>query len=218
MQADSAIESAARRSSAKRKQILDAALAVFVAHGYVGTSTDQIAAAASVSKQTIYKYFSDKNGLFTAIITDVGDRIHNPFDELCLAMGTASEAVPAVKLLAEEFTASIMNPRVQEIRRLMIAEAPRFPELGRLYWQRGFERVLGSVAACLEVLDGRGLLSIAHPDMAAQHLTGMLLWIPSNRVMFCGPEQAPGTAELSTIIDQGVAAFVSAYRPEPRGQ
>ncbi|WP_308466444.1 TetR/AcrR family transcriptional regulator [Rathayibacter soli] len=205
---------ASRGSEEKRQQMLDAALTLFVANGYVGTSTDQIAAASSVSKQTIYKYFVDKEGLFTALITDVSDRIHNPFDELADAMRSALDAESAIKLLAEQFTRSIMNPRVQEIRRLVLAEATRFPDLGRLYWQRGFERVLESVTDCLRLVAERGLLSISRPPVAAQHLTGMLLWIPSNRVMFCGPDGGFDADELTQLIDLGVGAFISAYRPQ----
>lgn len=55
-------------SEEKRQQILNHSLGVFVANGYVGTSTDQLAAAASVSKQTLYRAFGDKEGLFTALI------------------------------------------------------------------------------------------------------------------------------------------------------
>lgn len=207
-----------RRGGDKRQQILDAALRLFVANGYLGTSTDQIAAASSVSKQTIYRYFVDKNGLFTALITDVSDRIHNPFDELTDAMRSAPNAETAIKLLAEQFARSIMSPRVQEIRRLVLAEAIRFPDLGRLYWQRGFERVLESMANCLRLLAERELLSISQPSIAAQHLTGMLLWIPSNRVMFCGPDRGVGADELTRLIDLGVGAFISAYRPETKDQ
>ncbi|MHA7305683.1 TetR/AcrR family transcriptional regulator [Arthrobacter sp. TMN-49] len=208
---------ASRRGEEKRQQILDAALTLFVANGYVGTSTDQIAAASSVSKQTIYKYFADKEGLFTALITDVSDRIHNPFDELTDAMRSAPDAETAIKLLAEQFTRSIMNPRVQEIRRLVLAEATRFPDLGRLYWQRGFERVLKSVTNCLRLVAERELMSISQPSVAAQHLTGMLLWIPSNRVMFCGPASGFDADELTQLIDLGVEAFISAYRSETKG-
>ncbi|WP_022888133.1 TetR/AcrR family transcriptional regulator [Agromyces italicus] len=217
MQLDSEDVPMSRRSEEKRQQILDAALTVFVANGYVGTSTDQVAAAASVSKQTIYRYFADKEGLFTALITDIGDRIHNPFDDLTQAMRSAQDAESAIKLLAEQFTRSIMNPRVQEIRRLVIAEAARFPDLGRLYWQRGFERVLESVATCLRLVAERGLLSIPQPAIAAQHLTGMLLWIPSNRVMFCGPGHALEGDELTGSIESGVRAFIAAYLPEAKG-
>lgn len=207
---------AGRGPEDKRKRILDASLTVFLANGYVGTSTDQIAAAAAVSKQTIYTYFVDKNGLFTALITDVCDHIHNPFDELGREMRSAPDAETAVAMLAGQFTLSIMNPRVQEIRRLVLAEAARFPDLGRLYWQQGFERVLDSVANCLELLAGRGLLAIPDPSVAAQHFSGMLLWIPSNRVMFEGPQRHYAEDELRNFIDLGVQAFISAYRHDDK--
>src|SRR5690554_5879039 len=103
MHSDRENRSTSPRNEEKAQRILDASLAVFVAQGYVGTSTDQIAAAASVSKQTIYKYFSDKEGLFTALITNVGDRIHNPFEPLIDAMGSAADAESAIKVLAEQF-------------------------------------------------------------------------------------------------------------------
>lgn len=52
------------RVEATRARILNAALDAFVLDGYTGASTDVIAAAASASKQTVYKYFGDKEGLF----------------------------------------------------------------------------------------------------------------------------------------------------------
>ncbi len=201
------------RGEVNRRRILDGALDVFVANGFVGTSTDQIAAAASASKQTIYNYFTDKEGLFTALILEVGDTIDDPFERMVESMRGASDADSAVRMLATQFTRSIMNTRVQQIRRLVIAEAARFPELARLYWERGFERVLNSVAECLRVLSDTGRLTIADPHTAAQHLAGMLLWIPSNRVMFLGEYRSPEDATLTAYIESGADAFVAAYRP-----
>lgn len=217
MQSDNEKGPARQQGLDKRQRILDAALAVFLTRGYVGTSTDQVAAAAAVSKQTIYKYFVDKEGLFAALIAGVGENVHNPFEELVNSMHTAPDADSAIGLLAEQFTRSIMTRQVQEIRRLVIAEASRFPELGRLYWQRGFAPVLGSLADCLRVLDGRGLLTVRDPSIAAQHLAGMLLWIPSNRAMFCLDDAEPDGDELAYFIGCGVGAFVAAYRGETMG-
>ena len=47
----------------KQEQILQGAMQVFLAQGYEGTSMDRIAAAAGVSKHTIYSYFHDKQGV-----------------------------------------------------------------------------------------------------------------------------------------------------------
>ena len=53
---------------AGRRRILVAALSVFAAEGYSGTSMDAIAAKASVSKPTLYQYFGTKEQLFTEIM------------------------------------------------------------------------------------------------------------------------------------------------------
>ena len=53
----------------KRARILDAALKVFAEHGYSGASMDAIAAAAEVTKPTLYQYFGGKDALFQAMMT-----------------------------------------------------------------------------------------------------------------------------------------------------
>ncbi len=40
----------------------------FLAHGFAGTSMDRVAATAGVSKATVYSHFTDKEGLFKALI------------------------------------------------------------------------------------------------------------------------------------------------------
>ena len=64
-----------RRSDRKRRAILEAATEAFLRHGFLGTSMDEIAAAAAVSKQTVYKHFSDKESLFREIVTTTVDEI-----------------------------------------------------------------------------------------------------------------------------------------------
>ena len=66
------------RSTRKRKAILDAATTVFLRKGYLGTSMDEIAALAAVSKQTVYKQFADKERLFSEIVTSTVSRASDP--------------------------------------------------------------------------------------------------------------------------------------------
>lgn len=204
----------ATRSAQKRELILERALDVFVAHGYVGTTTDQLAAAASVSKQTLYKEFGDKEGVFAALINFACDRVDDPFAPLVEQMRSIDSADAAVGLMATQFTRSIMSPYVQRLRRLVIAEATRFPHLGLLYWERGFLRVVNSVANCLSILDERRLLDIPDARLAAHHFAGMLLWIPSNQTMFAVsvPIDEP---ELTEAIAAGSKTFLRAYRVDP---
>ncbi|WP_298324364.1 TetR/AcrR family transcriptional regulator [Haloactinopolyspora sp.] len=206
----------AARSAQKRELILERALDVFVACGYKGTTTDQLAAAASVSKQTLYKEFGDKEGVFTALIQFACDRVGDPFAPLTEQMHSISSAEEALDLLATQFTRSIMSPRVQQLRRLVIAEAVRFPPLGLLYWESGFLPVLDSVARCLSILDERALLDIPDARLAARHFAGMLLWIPSNQTMFAVSMPLDET-ELAESIAAGSKVFLRAYRREPTG-
>ncbi|WP_324653940.1 TetR/AcrR family transcriptional regulator [Georgenia sp. H159] len=196
-------------SDAKRRQILERSLEEFVAHGYVGTSTDRLAAAASVSKQTMYRLFGDKEGVFVALITEECDRVVDPFAPLVEEMGRVPDAEAGVMLLAEQFTASILTAKVQQLRRLVIAEATRFPELGRLYWERGFLRTISSVARCLEVLDSRALLEVDDAELAAHHFAGLMLWIPGNQAMFAGATVTE--RQVATSIRAGARTFLRAY-------
>ncbi|HEY9832621.1 MAG TPA: helix-turn-helix domain-containing protein, partial [Stenomitos sp.] len=55
-------------SAEKTNAILDGAMQEFLANGYAATSMDKVAAAAGVSKATVYSHFQDKQGLFTALV------------------------------------------------------------------------------------------------------------------------------------------------------
>jgi len=57
-----------QKSAEKTEAILDGAMREFLTHGYAATSMDRVAAAAGVSKATVYSHFQDKEGLFAALI------------------------------------------------------------------------------------------------------------------------------------------------------
>jgi TetR/AcrR family transcriptional regulator, mexJK operon transcriptional repressor len=73
--------------------------------------------------------------------------------------------------------------------------------------------VLATLAATLSHLAERGLLRVDDPTIAANQLMGMILWIPVNRVMFCGDDERFSDKELKRYADAGVRAFLAAHRP-----
>jgi AcrR family transcriptional regulator len=198
------------RVEATRARILNAALDAFVLDGYTGASTDVIAAAAAASKQTVYKYFGDKEGLFRALIADVVDRVHDSIVRLDIDGYADGEDV--VRGLARLLTDSVLDRRVQRFRRLVIAEAARFPDIGRAYYEGAFEHTLGHIADLLASANERGWLRIADPRIAANQLAGMLLWIPSNRIMMTGRFDAITESEVEAGLESGVRVFLAAYR------
>ena len=60
------------RPNAKRKTILDAAMAAFRDDGYESASMDRIAELAGASKRTVYNHFGSKEALFQAIAAASG--------------------------------------------------------------------------------------------------------------------------------------------------
>lgn len=200
------------RSARARQAILDAATTVFLEKGYKGTSMDEVAAVAAVSKQTVYKNFTDKRSLFTEIIHRGLDRIDDLFSDVAGSLAVTEDLEGDLTALARQFVANLTQPRLLQLRRLVIAEADRFPELGRSYYERGPEHVHALLAASFSKLADRELLTLDDPTLAANHFTWLITSIPVNRVMFCGSGEHFTQAELDRFADEAVRVFLAAYR------
>ncbi|MEU9791225.1 TetR/AcrR family transcriptional regulator [Streptomyces sparsogenes] len=176
-----------------------------------GPSGDDIAELAAVSKQTVYKHFADKEKLFAEIVLATTDRIEAVID---LVAGIPIDADPLEENLlrrARQFLTTLTQPEVLQLRRLIIANADAFPDLGATWYEQGFERVLATLADTFHRLADRGLLRIDDPLLAANHFSGLLLWIPVNKAMFHGSPQHT-QPELDHYAEAGVRTFLAAYR------
>jgi TetR/AcrR family transcriptional repressor of mexJK operon len=200
-----------RRSTRKRGAILEAATAAFLRNGYRGTSMDEIAALAGVSKQTVYKHFADKERLFTEIVTSTVDEVAEPVHNEVLELRDSGDLEEDLRDLARRQVAAVMQPRVLQLRRLVIAEAGRFPELGRTFYERGPGRTIGALATVFDGLAARGLLRLDDPLLAAAHFNWLIMSGPLNLAMLLGRDEAPAPAELDRYADTGVRAFLAAY-------
>jgi TetR/AcrR family transcriptional repressor of mexJK operon len=201
----------APRSVRKRSAILDAGTALFLRNGYLGTSMDEIAALAQVSKQTVYKHFADKESLFSAIVTaavdEAGDRVH----EDATALGDSDDLAADLRAFARGQLGRVMQPRLMQLRRLVIGEANRFPELGRAFFERGAGRSMAALAAAFDRLTARGLLHADDPELAAAHFNWLVMSAPVNRAMLLGDEAIPDPDELDRFAEAGVRVFLTAY-------
>lgn len=203
------------RTSRKRQAIVDAARTVFLRNGYLGTSMDEIAALAAVSKQTVYKQFVDKERLFIDVIQGSVQDVDSETQAATHVLGETDELERDLDRLAQRFLGSLRQPHVLQLRRLIIGEAGRFPALGRAYWRYGFEGALVTLSACFQRLAERGLLRMDDPLVAAEHFAGLLLWIPMNRVMF-GDAASVTDAQLEAAASAAVRTFLGAYATRQR--
>jgi TetR/AcrR family transcriptional repressor of mexJK operon len=201
------------QSERRRQAIIQAAIEVFLRHGYLGATTDEIAARASVSKQTLYKHFADKQHLFAEIILDSTVQLVDGLsDAVATTLHDAQDVRKALRDLADRFLRGLLQPDVLRLRRLVLAEADRFPEVGRAWFDRGFDRTLVILGEAMRLLADRGLLrNLSDPTAAAYQFAGLVMYQPMNQVMFAGTDALPPADKLNRIADSAVEVFLASY-------
>ena len=107
---------------------------------------------------------------------------------------------------------AVMEPRLLQLRRLVIGESGRFPQLGRLFYERGPGRTIDALATMFERLASRGVLELDDPRLAAAHFNWLVMSIPLNQAMLLGEDEPATPAQLKRYADAGVRAFLAAYR------
>jgi len=200
-----------RQSARKNRAILEAATTVFLRNGYLGTSMDEVAALAGVSKQTIYKHFADKERLFCEIVIGTVDEASDPVSDEVLQLNDSGDVEADLRELARRELALVIQPRMLQLRRLVIGEAGRFPELGRTFYERGPGRTVAALATAFERLAERGMLQLEDPLLAAAHFNWLVVSIPLNEAMLCGHDEPPAPVDLDRYADAGVRVFLAAY-------
>jgi AcrR family transcriptional regulator len=204
------------RSTLKRRAILEAATSVFLRKGYLGTSMDEIAALAGVSKQTVYKHFADKERLFSEIVSSTVDEVSEVVHAEVMKLEDTGDVEADLQDLARRQLAAVMQPRVLQLRRLVIGEAARFPELGRIFHERGPGRTLAALATAFEHLAERGVLRLDDPALAAAHFNWLIMSVPLNEAMLLGQDKPPARTVLNRYADSGVRVFLAAYGTGPQ--
>jgi len=199
------------RSAQKARLIIQAASTTFLGKGYDGTSMEEIATKAGVSKQTVYKHFADKETLFSEVVRSTATHTNDVVEQVTTLLDEAEFMQGGLQRLARRVMAMLLNEEVLKLRRLIIANADRMPQLGRSWYEDGFERMLSSTASCFQRLTKRGLMNVIDAQTAASHFFGMLLWIPMNEAMFTGNTHPKSKEELDRHADASVEAFLSIY-------
>ena len=199
------------RITRSRALIMAAATRVFLENGYPGTTVDDIATAAGVSKRTVYNVFADKEQLFGAIIGEAIATAERFSAELASTTAEATDAATALTALARELAALLLGGRVVPLRRLLIGEARRFPEFAVEYYERAPGRVMAAVAAALSAFDERGQLRIDDPEVAAEHFAFLAIGASLDRALFDSGTDAAGADAAVERAERGAAAFLRAY-------
>lgn len=189
-----------------------AAAKLFLEKGYAGTSMDEVAAAAGISKQTIYTHFPSKEELFADLVLGNEQRANEFVAAMIGAFHEAKDLESGLRDLARTYLRFVIRAEVLQLRRLVIGEAARFPELARKYYEGVPERVYAALAGLFRKLKNERRLSLDDPDAAAHHFVWLMLGWPLDRAMFYGTGAGLRGADLDRIADDAVNVFLAAYR------
>jgi TetR/AcrR family transcriptional regulator, mexJK operon transcriptional repressor len=132
---------------------------------------------------------------------------------------TVDETRTVLGMLARRFVQTIIRPEVIQMRRLVIAEAERFPGMGRTFYAEGPARFITTIAPWLKGQMDAGLLRPADPELAAHHFTWLVVSVPWNEALFCASDVSFSETELNRYADTGVDTFLTGYsltRPTPK--
>ncbi|MCO7521307.1 MULTISPECIES: TetR/AcrR family transcriptional regulator [Pseudomonas] len=193
---------------AKREAILEAAKSLFLSLGYANTSMDAVAAAAGVSKLTVYSHFTDKQTLFGAAVMAT---CQNQLPDLMFEYPEGVAVEDVLLNIARGFQALISSDEAVKLSRLIIALGSQDPGFGQYFYEAGPKRVLAGMESLLRGVDQRGLLRIDNPLQAAEHFFCLIKGAPDYRLLI-GYAPALVGDEVEAHVQEAVGVFVRAYR------
>jgi len=195
----------------KRHAVLQSAEELFLAHGFNGTSMDEVAIHAGVSKQTVYNQFANKASLFVEIVQSMTAEAAKRVQTEMREPKTLAQVATELSGHAERLLTIVMTPKLLRLRRLVIAEADRFPQLGRALYDGGPGRAIAGLAVSLQRWADRDLLSIGDAKVAATQFNWLVMGEPINQAMFRA-DYVMSKAERVRHIEHAVRVFIAAYR------
>lgn len=187
------------RYLAKAAQILNGALPEFLERGYAGATMDRVAQMAGVSKQTLYSYYADKEGLFAALVQKIAEEKYR------MVWATPLQGKPekVLRELAHRLLSEAEDEDYVNFIRMMMAESGKRPELAQVFIINCAKPAVDSLT---EYLTQCSDLKIKDPEATARIFIGSLIHYLIVQVMFHGAEIIPMSVER--IIDQLIETIV----------
>lgn len=186
-----------QKSAGKAEAILEGARREFLEHGYAAASMDRIAAAAGVSKATVYSHFQDKERLFTALIQRLAQEKYRAVFTPQGSQTLQGEPSIVLRRLATNMLNILMSDQqLVAFVRLILGESGRFPELARTF-VRSIDKP--AIDALSQYLASRSELKLPDPEATARVVIGTLVHFMLVQEILHGGDILP--MERDRIID-----------------
>jgi TetR/AcrR family transcriptional regulator, mexJK operon transcriptional repressor len=187
--------------------ILGAAREQFLEHGYGATTMDAVALAAGVSKATVYSHFGSKGDLFAAVVEREGEQ-----QTVGLQSPPGTDTFEVLRAFGREAADLLLSDSVVAFQRIVASEATRTPNVGRLFYVNGPQRLIEGLATFLRGAMERGDLRAATPRVAAAQFLAIIVGDLQLRALM--GLSAVDANEREEIVASGVEMFLRGYTPE----
>jgi TetR/AcrR family transcriptional regulator, mexJK operon transcriptional repressor len=192
------------------EKIVDVAAQLMLEHGYSGTSIEAIANLAGVAKRTLYHRFPDKRDLFAAVVQRRSDQFLSPVARISAAGGDIEQRL---RLIGRHMLDWGMQSDAMSLKRLLAAEAERFPELLATVYEDSRDKTIETLADILQREVERGVLSIPDPKFAALQFLQMVMG-PAELLAHRRHHHCSGTGRQE-YVDKTVQLFLNGCRTRP---
>ncbi|WP_461603834.1 TetR/AcrR family transcriptional regulator [Aeromonas salmonicida] len=193
----------------KELAILKAATSVFLAYGFSAATTDMIQRESGVSKATMYAYFPNKEVLFAAVIEHECGVMAATFRAMDSSPGNIAKTLSD---LGMSYLDIVLSPTALALHRVVMAEAPRFPELGRRFFLAGPKVVTSILVERLDVAVQAREIDV-HALTIEAAATQFLSMLRAQPQMECltHPGTHPSTAQKVHWVQLAVTTFLRAF-------
>ncbi|GAM31432.1 transcriptional regulator, TetR family [Acinetobacter calcoaceticus] len=192
----------------KRARILQAAKAIFLKSGYHGTSMNQIAQEASVTKLTVYNHFQDKANLFICAITETCEETLSTKQ---FELDASADFYQALFIVCSRALQIIYSPEALKLEHVLFELAAEQSPLAEQFFTASQTRLQNQLAVFFQKAAELGFIQAADPVYQTELLLTLLLGVRHYKVLL-RIVAVPSAQELDQIIQDAIALFLLKYR------
>jgi AcrR family transcriptional regulator len=195
--------------SPRQNAVLEQALQLLVDGGEKALTTSGVARAANCSKESLYKWFGDRDGLLSAMIAYQASKVRT-FErggERLTAASLHDHLITFARDLLEVLAGDVSLA----LNRLAIGQSNRDgSKLGKLLLERGRRQIDRRASALIDAGKRAGLLRLADADEAYHTLYGLIVSDLHVRMLLGDP----GVKDCGRQAERAVGAFLRLYGTE----
>jgi AcrR family transcriptional regulator len=192
----------------KGQQILDAASQLFLQRGLQDVSVTDIVKASGVSRETVYRYYKNKDDIFETVISQQINTFLSTMDSL--STGESNDLQQGLLFWAKSLVKTVSAESYIQLRRMVIADAVLRDKHAKLYFEHTYNRGSQAAQAFFANQLEQGMLKPIEPKQLTRYFVGMLLYDLMHRRIL-GVMPVPTDVWIEQHCNNAVNNFLLAY-------